>query len=106
MSELVGSVLNPFAAGTDSPVPTDTPASWTLLACARREFFNEPKPTLAVETTAATLTSQTTATPAVTPPSLLKSLISPFATAFFDVFDAAFAFVAGLLCFLRGAPSR
>lgn len=38
VSELLGSVLNPFAVKHGPAAPADSPAAWSLLAFARREF--------------------------------------------------------------------
>lgn len=104
LSALAGDVLSPFAATSDAPVPTDPPSVWTVLAWARRELFNGPtavKSTLAQTTeNALTVTENTVLAPRSTTvapaaPSLLTSVISPLATAFFNVFDSGFAAIAG-----------
>ena len=80
VAALTSSVLSPFAGGTNSPVPAVPPTELTLAALARRELLSDAKSTLA---------------PPVTPQSVLTSLLSPIVTPIFQVFDAAFAFVAG-----------
>ena len=60
VSNLLGGLLNPLAAGKAPPTPAGAPVAWSLLAFARREFETAVTPPSVADVPAAVQTTSTT----------------------------------------------
>jgi acetyl esterase/lipase len=87
-SDLVGAALSMFGAGSAPTPPTDSPAAWSLLAFARREFHTATGAPVSADTSP---TAQTTSqalvadTAAVQAPAVQNTLTYTAAPDLFDV---------------------